>query len=117
MSRKTLLWIAALSTAGLLSFRLYQQLGAGEEGAGPDSFEGDASRVQLVEAAAPERTSLTERLSLIGSLRAKQRVELMPKVSGRLVELRVDRGDRVRVGEIAPPRFPPMFMKPDTVPA
>jgi RND family efflux transporter MFP subunit len=99
MSRKTVLWIAALSLAGLLLFRLYQELGAGDAEPGSE-FEDDASRVQPVEAAAPERSSITERLSLIGSLRAKQRVEIMPKVSGRLVELRVDRGDRVRAGQI-----------------
>jgi RND family efflux transporter MFP subunit len=98
LNRRRLFWIAALSLAGLLGFRLYQELGGGNAVGGPG---GDpAGQGQLVEAVAPERSTITERLSLIGSLRAKQRVEVMPKASGRLLELRVDRGDRVRAGQI-----------------
>ena len=93
--------MAALSLGGLLAFRLYQELGGGEAAAGPGGpFGGPASRGQLVEAAAPERTTITDRLSLIGSLHAKQQVEVTPKVSGRLLEVRVDRGSRVRAGQI-----------------
>jgi RND family efflux transporter MFP subunit len=98
LNRRRLFGIAALSLAGLLGFRLYQELGGGNAVGGPG---GDpAGQGQLVEAVAPERSTITERLSLIGSLRAKQRVEVMPKASGRLLELRVDRGDRVRAGQI-----------------
>jgi RND family efflux transporter MFP subunit len=98
LNRRRLFWITALSLAGLLGFRLYQELGGGNAVGGPG---GDpAGQGQLVEAVAPERSTITERLSLIGSLRAKQRVEVMPKASGRLLELRVDRGDRVRAGQI-----------------
>ena len=100
MNRRRLFWIAALALAGLLGFRLYQELGGGEAAAGPGGPRGAAGQGQLVEAVAPERSTITERLSLIGSLRAKQRVEVMPKASGRLLELRVDRGDRVRAGQI-----------------
>jgi RND family efflux transporter MFP subunit len=101
MNRRRFFWIAALSLGGLLAFRLFQEIVGGEATAGPGGPFGDpATRSQLVEVAAPERTTLTERLSLIGSLRAKQRVEIMPKVSGRLLELRADRGDRVGAGQI-----------------
>ena len=101
MNRRRFFWIAALSLGGLLVFRLYQELGGGEASAGPDgAFGGPAGRGQLVEAAAPERTTITDRLSLIGSLRAQQRVEVTSKVSGRLPEVRVDRGDRVKAGQI-----------------
>ena len=99
MTRRRVFWIAALSIGAFLGFRLYQELGGGDATAGPSS---DLSGNQPipVEAAAPERVSITDRVSLIGSLRAKQRVEVTPKVGGRLVEIRVDRGDRVRVGQI-----------------
>ena len=93
--------MVALSLGGLLVFRLYQELGGGEATAGPGgSFGGSAGRGQLVEAAAPERTTITDRLSLIGSLQAKQQVEVIPRVSGRLLEVRVDRGSRVRAGQV-----------------
>jgi RND family efflux transporter MFP subunit len=36
----------------------------------------------------------------VGSLRAKLRVEATPKFSGRVVEIRVDRGDTVRAGQV-----------------
>jgi RND family efflux transporter MFP subunit len=101
MNRRRFFWIAALSLGGLLGFRLYQELGGEEAIAGPGGRAGGpASRGQLVEAAAPERTTITDRLSLIGSLQAKQQVEVTPKVSGRLLEVRVDRGSRVRAGQI-----------------
>ncbi len=101
MNRRRFFWIAALSLGALLGFRLYQELGDGEAVAGPGrGFGGPGSRGQLVEAVAPERTTITDRVSLIGSLRAKQRVEVTPKASGRLLEVRVDRGDHVRAGQI-----------------
>ncbi len=100
MNRRRFFWMAALALGGLLAFRLYQELG-GEAAAGPGgAFGGPEKRGQLVEAAAPERTTITDRLSLIGSLQAKQRVEVTPKVSGRLLEVRVDRGSRVKAGQI-----------------
>jgi RND family efflux transporter MFP subunit len=104
MNRRRLLLIAGVALLGLLGIRLYNELGGtGEEGAGPGANGpgGRAgSRGQLVEVAAPERATLTERVSLVGSLRAKQRVDITPKVGGRLVEVLVDRGDRVRAGQI-----------------
>ncbi|MGH9324430.1 MAG: efflux RND transporter periplasmic adaptor subunit [Vicinamibacteria bacterium] len=101
MNRRRIFWIAALSLGGFVVFRLYQELGGAEAGAGPGGLGGDpASLAQLVEATLPERSTLRERVSLIGSLRAKQRVDITPRVGGRLLELRVDRGDRVRAGQI-----------------
>jgi RND family efflux transporter MFP subunit len=102
LNRKRLFGIAGLALAGLLVFRLYQELGGGSADAGPGGGFGNPGRPsgQVVEVAAPERTTIRERLSLIGSLRAKQSVEVTPKVSGRLLEVRVDRGDHVRAGQV-----------------
>jgi RND family efflux transporter MFP subunit len=84
-----------------LAFRLYQQLGgnsASARVAGPKGRLG--ARVQRVEAAVAEFSTIQERVSLVGSLRAKLRVEVTPKFSGRVVEIRVDRGDTVRAGQV-----------------
>jgi RND family efflux transporter MFP subunit len=98
------IWIVGGLLGAFLSFRLYQAL-AGEPGADAGSGPGPGggrgmTRAQPVEAANPARKTIVERVSLVGSLRAKQRVEITPKVAGRLTELRVDRGDRVRAGQI-----------------
>ncbi len=98
MNRRRWIWVVGVVLGGFLAFRLYQALAEGESG--PARPGGGMSRAQLVEAASPERKTIMERVSLVGSLRAKQRVEITPKVSGRLVELRVDRGDRVREGQV-----------------
>jgi RND family efflux transporter MFP subunit len=99
MTRRRFFWIAALSIGAFLGFRLYQELGGGDASAGPNS-DRPGNQPVPVEAAVPERVTITDRVSLIGSLRAKQRVEVTPKASGRLLEIRVDRGDRVRAGQI-----------------
>lgn len=99
MNRRRWFWVVATVLGGLLAFRLYQALAEGESKPGAGGGRG-MSKAQLVEAATPERKTIVERVSLVGSLRAKQRVEVTPKVSGRLVEVRVDRGDRVRAGQV-----------------
>lgn len=96
MRRRSVLLIAALALGSLVAFRLYQEMD--ETSAENEPRRGP--RGQLVEAVLPEVSTITERVSLVGSLRAKQRVEVTPKLSGRVVEIRVDRGDRVRVGQI-----------------
>ncbi len=84
---------------GILAFRLYQELGGGTDAsAGPRGRGGPIA--QAVEVVVPELADITERVSLIGSLRAKQRVEVTPKFSGRLLEITVDRGDVVREGQV-----------------
>lgn len=103
MNRRRVFLIAAMVLAGLVSFRLYQELwGAEERASGPGGPGGGrpGPRGQLVEVAAPERATITERVSIVGSLRARHRVDVTPKVSGRLLEVLVDRGDRVRAGQI-----------------
>lgn len=101
MTRRRVLLVIALGIGGLLAFRLYQQLGgssASARVAGPKGRPG--ARAQRVEAAVAEFSTIRERVSLVGSLRAKLRVEVTPKFSGRVVEIRVDRGDTVRAGQV-----------------
>ena len=84
-----------------MAFRLYQQLGGNATNAGP-AGRGKRSgpRAQRVEATVAEKGSIKERVSLVGSLRAKHQVQVTPKVSGRVVEIPVDRGDAVGTGQV-----------------
>jgi len=92
--------IVAIALGGLLLFRLYQQLGGNAASAGPKGPGGSGSRAQSVEATVSEIGTIRERVSLVGSLRAKHQVQVTPRVSGRLLEIRVDRGDTVRTGQV-----------------
>lgn len=92
-------WIIAFAgiIGAFIAYRLFQELAAPEASAGPRR---GGPRAQVVDVITPELSTIRERVSLVGSLRAKQRVEVTPKFSGRVVEVRVDRGDEVRVGQI-----------------
>lgn len=99
MTRRKILVGVLVALGGLLAFRLYGALwgsGGGPARGGP----GGGGRAQPVEVAQAERTELSENVSLVGSLRAKEQVDVAPKVGGRLVELRVDLGDSVRAGQL-----------------
>ncbi len=99
MNRRRVIWGAAIVLGGILAFRLYQELGsATDAGAGPRGKGGP--RAQAVEVVIPELADITERISLVGSLRAKHRVEVTPKFSGRVLAIAVDRGDAVREGQV-----------------
>lgn len=81
----------------LVAYRLFQELAAPNASAGPRR---GGPRAQLVEAVMPKLTVVRERVSLVGSLRSKRRVEVTPKFAGRLTEVRLDRGDAVRAGQV-----------------
>ncbi|MFQ5742572.1 MAG: efflux RND transporter periplasmic adaptor subunit [Acidobacteriota bacterium] len=95
--RRTLGIFLILGLGGLVAFRLFQQLPGGATGSGGRASGGFAQRVQV---ASVERASIRELVSVVGSLRAKERVEVAPTVSGRLLRMQVDLGDRVRAGEL-----------------
>jgi len=98
VTRKRVVVGVLAALGALLGFRLYGALwggGGGDARGGPPG-----GRAQAVEVAPAERTELSENISLVGSLRAKQQVDVAPKVGGRLTELRVDLGDSVRTGQL-----------------
>ncbi|MCZ6492032.1 MAG: efflux RND transporter periplasmic adaptor subunit [Acidobacteria bacterium] len=64
---------------------------------GPGARQG---RPQLVEVATIDRGTIRERVSLVGSLKPKQQVEVIPKITGRLERIFVDVGDPVREGQL-----------------
>ena len=57
-------------------------------------------RPQLVEIATIDRGTIRERVSLVGSLKPKEQVEVIPRITGRLERIFVDVGDPVREGQL-----------------
>lgn len=84
--------------AAFIGFRLYQEWPA-EESAGfggmpPGGFG------RSVGAAVVELGPVSESVTLVGSLRAQERVDVTPKINGRLISVRVDIGDEVTRGQL-----------------
>jgi len=118
-----LITVVALSVGGLLAFRFYQGRQSGPaEAAGPQSAGGQpqgqwqgggpgsaggfgggnfgTNRPPLVEAGIATEFAVRERISLVGALRPRQQVEVVPKVTGRIKRLLVDVGDSVKEGQL-----------------
>ena len=53
-----------------------------------------------VEVAQVERGTLREVISLVGSLKPKEQVEVSPKITGRVEKIYVDVGDQVEAGAV-----------------
>jgi len=65
-------------------------------GAAPES-EAQATRVEVFQ---PERHDVTRRIDLVGTLMPWEEATLYAKASGYLRSIRVDRGDRVKKGQV-----------------
>jgi membrane fusion protein (multidrug efflux system) len=67
---------------------------------GPFGFPGGGARQPMtVEVASVKRADMTESLTVVGNLIGAATVEAVPKVSGRLDDVTVRLGDRVRKGQ------------------
>jgi len=71
--------------------------GQGGPGQGPGG--GAGSRPQFVEVATVKQGSLREQVSLVGSLKPKEQVEVMSKIAGRVTRILVQVGDPVKEGQ------------------
>ena len=97
-----LIAIPLLALAGLIGFRVFQavkskdQPGAGGPGGGRGGPGG--ARVQTVQTDVISTGQISEKVELTGSLRAKEQVDVSPKVAGRLVSVLVDTGHSVAKG-------------------
>ncbi|HEY8530655.1 MAG TPA: biotin/lipoyl-binding protein, partial [Limnochorda sp.] len=100
-------WIALVVVlvvaAGVLALQapIQQQLGEQAPASSP-SQPAYVEEIQpvLVEAVQVVPRTLTERASYHGTLQPRRVVTLTPKASGRVAEIRVDVGDRVKAGQV-----------------
>jgi len=98
--KKLLLVLSLLIVLSLVGFRLYQEMTSTEAAAagGPPGMQQQAS--MLVETATAEPKEFTTRLDVLGELEPLYSVEVMSRISGRLKEVLVQRGDLVQEGQL-----------------
>lgn len=103
--KKVILLLILVGLLSIVGFRLYEELSSasarpqgGPGGGGPG--EGGGRPTMLVETAQVAPRLFSARLEVLGELRPWASVDVMSRVSGRLREVRVERGDGVRVGQL-----------------
>src|SRR5262245_54880020 len=100
-----LIALPLIALAGLIGFRVFQavkskdqETSAGPGGAGRGASGG--GRVQTVQTDVISTGQISEKVELTGSLRAKEQVDVSPKIAGRLVSILVDTGHPVAPGTL-----------------
>lgn len=100
-----LIALPLIALAGLIGFRVFQavrsknqETTAGPGGAGRGAPGG--GRVQTVHTDVISTGQISEKVALTGSLRAKEQVDVSPKIAGRLVNVLVDTGHPVAQGAL-----------------
>lgn len=99
--KKLFLPLILLIILGLVGFRLYQKLGSADPaaaGPGPGMMGQRAS--MLVETAAAQPRLFDSKLEAVGELQPQAAVDVMSRISGRLKEVLVQRGDPVKNGDL-----------------
>jgi RND family efflux transporter MFP subunit len=101
-----LIALPLIALAGLIGFRVFQavkskdqETSAGPGGAGGRGGPG-GGRVQTVQTDVISTGQISEKVALTGSLRAKEQVDVSPKIAGRLVSILVDTGHPVARGAL-----------------
>src|SRR5262245_43375412 len=101
-----LIALPLIALAGLIGFRVFQAVkskdqepSAGPGGAGGRGAPG-GGRVQTVQTDVVLTGQISEKVALTGSLRAKEQVDVSPKLAGRLVSILVDTGHQVTRGAL-----------------
>ncbi|HKQ73158.1 MAG TPA: efflux RND transporter periplasmic adaptor subunit [Blastocatellia bacterium] len=100
-----LIALPILALAGLTGFRVYKAVKSNDQlsSAGPGGGRGGpggGGRVQTVQTDLVATGQIGEKVSLTGSLRAKEQVDVSPRIAGRLVSIVVDTGHAVAKGSL-----------------
>lgn len=96
LMKRLLVIVVAGLLVGLFLIRLYEEWPANEAAAGPNP----ASFARTVAAAPAELGDVRQDVTLVGSLRAEDTVDVTTKMSGRITRMNVNLGDPVRAGQI-----------------
>jgi RND family efflux transporter MFP subunit len=98
-----LIALPLIALAGLIGLRVFQAVkskdqenSAGPGGGGRGGPGG--GRVQTVQTGVISTGQISEKISITGPLRAKEQVDISPKIAGRLVSILVDTGHPVAKG-------------------
>jgi RND family efflux transporter MFP subunit len=106
MGKRKVAVIVVVALVGLAGFVVYNRAdepGAeaqGRPGGGPGGAGGPGARPPMtVEVASVRREAVSEHVTIVGNLIGEATVEVVPKVSGRLQNVRVKLGDPVSEGQ------------------
>ena len=77
-----------------------QQQGGNRQGGPPGGGNFGGNRPPLVEVGDVTQGMIREQLSLVGSLKPKEQVEVIPRITGKVERVLVDVGDAVREGQL-----------------
>src|SRR5262245_38089813 len=101
-----LIALPLIALAGLIGFRVFQAVkskdqepSAGPGGAGGRGAPG-GGRVQTVQTDVMSTGQISEKVALTGSRRAKEQVDVSPKIAGRMISILVDTGHPVARGAL-----------------
>ena len=97
--KKLLLILFVGTFLAILGFRLYQELSGGEAAAGGGNFGGEGPSL-LVDMAVVQPHRFETTLEVLGELEPQAEVEVMSRISGRLQQVLVDRGEAVEAGQL-----------------
>ena len=107
MSRKIsakhlLLILPLLALAALIGYKVFQAVKAKSEmHQSPSSRPGGGgARTQNVQTGVVSTGTVSEKIALTGSLQAKESVDVMPRVQGRILNINVDTGQAVAKGAL-----------------
>ncbi|MBP6822310.1 MAG: efflux RND transporter periplasmic adaptor subunit [Acidobacteria bacterium] len=91
---------------GFTGFKVYKTIKAKNEAAtapgagGAFGSRGGAARVQQVQTGQITRGKISEKVALTGALKSKERVDVSPKIAGRITQIKVDVGQSVARGAL-----------------
>jgi len=103
-----LIFLPLLALAGFTGYRVKQamqanaelQQSAGQGGRGGPGGGGGGPRAQNVQTGVVASGRVSEKITLTGSLKAKEQVDVSPKIPGRILKLNVDVGQPVSRGAL-----------------
>lgn len=97
MIKKLILFLLATALAVFVSYRVAEAL-KNRDNAGPGASRGRPA--VTVQAVTVESHTFNESVDLMGELRPQARVDILPRTSGRLRSVLVEKGDRVARGRL-----------------
>lgn len=105
LSLKHLLWLLpVLALVGFTGFRVYQTMKSKAEpaaaGGGGRGGPGGGARAQQVQTDKVSTGTISEKITLTGTLKAKQQVDVNPQIAGRITQILVDTGQPVARGTL-----------------
>jgi RND family efflux transporter MFP subunit len=99
-----LIILPLIALFGFTGFRVFQAMKSKTEpaatGGGSRGGSGAGARTQQVQTGAVASGRISEKITLTGSLKAKERVDVNPKISGRIVQIMADTGQPVAPGAL-----------------